>query len=791
MLAAWLSLSVGTGLATAAFTLVNAVTFSDLPVPQPARIISLGTRVGAHRDMPLVSPREYVAFRDAQTAIRDVAAFTGGTVNISDGVAPPQRLSTAYVTPNTFRTLGVSPLLGRDFLDVDDDPNAPPVAILSEATWSGRYGRDPQIIGRSLKVNGRGVRVIGVMPPGTTFPFDTEMWLLLRPWVTTFQSQPTLRNLQSLARLADGISLTQARAQIESIGARLSLEFPATNRDVVPTLMTFRQRYRWTELEQLAAALLAAAVILFLISVLNVANLLVARAASREHEIGIRLALGAGRRDIASHVVAEVVILVTCAGVGSVGIAVIATQAMARALLTMGAHPYWWSFGVDARVAIFFVGAAALTIVIASAAPALYAMRRRNLTTLWAGGFALSSRSHVTTWRSALIVLELIVTISLLGGAGLLVRTVAVVLSRHDAVHPDHVLTANVVLPTGRYRTHDQIITFQTELQERLESVVSVGNVAMASHLPLKGGLVRSVEIEGVPNEPGASVTSVTAVSVTPEYFRLLQIPIISGRAFTRDDGLTGPHVVIVNQRFVRAYLHASDVVGTRIRLGDERAADRDREYAAVVGVVPDVSQRELGAAQTEAVVYVPFRANPQAYMYVLMRSAVDPLALSRQMREAVQAIDADLPVFDIKPMAARLASATVMWRAFEVGFFVLALISVVLAAVGLYAVTMAWVTERTRELALRVALGATPTQVSGLVLGMVGRHFVIGVTLGLLAAAALARSLRSVLIQTAATDPLVLASCVGVIVVVGAAACVWPIKRAVTFEPAATLRAE
>jgi putative ABC transport system permease protein len=302
---------------------------------------------------------------------------------------------------------------------------------------------------------------------------------------------------------------------------------------------------------------------------------------------------------------------------------------------------------------------------------------------------------------------------------------------------------------------------------------------------------VRSVEIEGVPNEPGASVTSVTAVSVTPEYFRLLQIPIISGRAFTRDDGRPGRHVVIVNQRFVRAYLHASDGVGTRIRLGDERAADRQREYAAVVGVVPDVSQRELAAAQTEAVVYMPFRANPQAYMYVLMRSAVDPLALSRQMREAVQAIDADLPVFDIKPMAARLASATVMWRAFEVGFFVLALISVVLAAVGLYAVTMAWVTERTRELALRVALGATPTQVSCLVLGMVGRHFVIGVTLGLLAAAALARSLRSVLIQTAATDPLVLASCVGVIVVLGAAACVWPIKRAVTLEPAATLRAE
>jgi putative ABC transport system permease protein len=167
MLAACLSLSVGTGLATAAFTLVNAVTFSDLPVPQPARIISLGTRVGAQRDMPLVSSREYVAFRDAQTAIRDVAAFTGGTVNISDGVAPPQRLSTAYVTPNTFRTLGVSPLLGRDFLDVDDDPNAPPVAILSEAIWSGRYGQDPQIIGRSLKVNGRGVSVIGVMPPGT------------------------------------------------------------------------------------------------------------------------------------------------------------------------------------------------------------------------------------------------------------------------------------------------------------------------------------------------------------------------------------------------------------------------------------------------------------------------------------------------------------------------------------------------------------------------------------------------------------------------------------------------
>ncbi len=790
-LAACASLSLGTGLATAAFTLVNAVVFADLPVQEPARVVSLGTRVEAQPDLPLVSAREYLALRETQTAIRDLAAFTGGTINISDGTAPPQRWSTAYVTPNTFRALGVSPTSGRDFLDLDDDPAAPAVALLSDAAWSGRYGRDPQAIGRAIQVNGRRVTIVGIMPPGMTFPFDTDLWLPLRPWVATVQSRPAIRNLQSFGRLADGISLTQARAQIETTGARLAEEFPATNRGVVTTLTTFGARYRWPELEQLAVALLSAAVILFLLGVLNVANLLMARAVGREHEIGIRLALGAGRRDLAASIVAEVIVLVGGAVVGAIGIAVVATQGMARWLLTMGAHPYWWSFALDRRVTIFFAGVAALTILIATAAPALYALTRRSLTTLWAGGPATVGRSRVRAWRSALIVIELMVTIALSAGAGLLLRTGAVVRSRHDAVHPDDVLTANLVLPGARYKTPDQIVAFQRDLQERLEAFTSAGTVAISSHLPLKGGLAQSVETERVAGGPDPSSRSVTAVSVTPEYFQVLQLPVTRGRAFTRDDGAPGQRVVVVNQRFVRAYLHANDPLDIRIQLRDERAAAGEDAWAVIVGVVPDVAQREVGGPQAEAVVYVPFRANPQSYMYVSVRSAAEPRALSRQMREAVQAIDPDLPVFDIQSLATRLASATVTWRAFETGFIVLAGIALVLAAIGLYAVTMTWVIERTRELALRVALGATARQVTRLVLVTVGRYFVLGVALGLVAAAAVARSLQGVLIQTAPTDPTVLAACVALVVAAGAGACIRPIRRAVRLEPAVALRAQ
>jgi predicted permease len=784
-----LTLALGIGANNTVFTLVNAVLIRGLPFDEPDRIVSLGTRDARDRDGN-VSFKDYEDWRRSVRSFTALAAFGNTVMNVSDGGRAPERYNGPYISANAFRLIGQRPLLGRDFTPDDDRPGAEPVVILGNGVWSTRYGSDPSIVGRTIKVNEVPSTVIGVMPEGFKFPVDADLWLPLALLPKLADEKRNMRYLQVFGRLAPRVTVAQAGAELEAIAATLARDHPDTNKDTRATVMTFNERYSGGPLRLVLLALMGAVAFVLLIACANVANLMLARSAQRGREVSVRVSLGATRRRIVQQLLVESVLLALISGVLGLALSIAGIRLFATAFAGFGG-PYWIQLTLDGRVFVFLSLVALGTAFLFGLAPALHASKTDVNEVLKEGGRSGTGALRTQRWSGALVVAELALTLVLLAGAGFMMRSFLALYRMDLGIDTSQLLTMRLALANEKYPTPAQKAAFYDRIDERLAALAGVKSATIATSVPLGGGLSRQLDIEAQPLTAGESAPNVTMVLVGPRYFETIGLPLMRGRPLNSTDGAPGHEAVVVNQRFVAMHVTGEDPLGLRIRLIDASSREPSPAYATIVGVVPNLRQRDVQQAEPDPVVYAPFRAEPTWFMALVVRTEGSAGEATALIRDQVHAVDADLPLFNVQTMNDILAQGRWPFRVFGTMFAIFALIALVLAAVGLYAVTAYAVTQRTQEIGVRMALGAQSGQVVWLIMRRVLVQLAIGLVLGIAGAFGVGRVLRSLLVQTSSTDSVTLTGVAIVLLGASIAACVRPTYRATRLDPTAALRAE
>jgi len=797
--AAAAALSLGIGVNAAVFTLVNAVLIRGLPFDDPDRIMAIGSRdLVRDRDLGV----SYHDFKDWSGAVRSftgLAAFTGTTMNVSDEGRAPERFSGVFTSANLFRLLGRSPVLGRDFLPEDDRPGAAAVVMLGSSVWKNRYGADSAIIGRTIRVNDIPSVVIGVMPDDFKFPFNTDLWQTLST-IPELERQPrNARRFQALGRLAAGVSRAQAQAELAAIGRRLSNDHSDTNANVQPFVQPFNERVAGGPIRAVFLSLLGAVAFVLLIACANVANLLLARSAHRSREIAVRVSLGATRWRLVRQLLIESVMLACISGAAGLALSIFGIRWFDAVTQDVG-KPYWMTFTLDPEVFVFLAAITLGTGVMFGLAPALHVSRTDVNEILKEGGRSGSGGLRARRWTGGLIVAELALTVALLAGAGFMIRNFLTLYHTDLAIDTSRLVTMALALPERKYPAPAQRLHFYEQLRERLRTDERIRAVSIASHAPTLGGFRRQLAVDGRPLEPGEQAPTVTLLTVDPRYFETVRLPIVRGRAFTEADGSPGQENAIINSRFAQMHFADGDPIGRRIVLTLDLAGGAPPPggvpvslTATVVGITPDVRQANVEEVETDPVVYLPYASDPRAFMLLIARSEGDPAAVIAPIREALRTVDPDLPLFNIRTLDESLARQRWPFRVFGTMFALFALIALLLSAVGLYAVTAYSVTQRTREIGVRTALGANPAHVVWLFMRRAIVHLGIGLTLGIAAALGVGKIFEStdLLIRITGRDPITIVSIAGLLAVVALNAALWPARRATRLDPLVALRAE
>jgi putative ABC transport system permease protein len=787
-LVASLALGLGIGLNTTVFTFVNAVLIRGLPYDRPEEIFVLNSRDTATGDESAVSYPDFVDWRAQTKTFSGLGAFQPATMNLSDSGHPPERASGVFVTANTFSLLGQPLLLGRDFAPNEDQKNATPVVILSHGLWKSRYGSDPTVVGRSVKINETSCTIIGVMPEGMRFPMNADLW---RPFVPDANLEKRdSRQLAPFGRLASGVTRTAAQAELSGIAAQLREEYPDTNKTIDAKLETFNERFNGGPIRAVFLTLLGAVGFVLLIACANVANLLLARSATRAREVAVRIALGAGRLQIVRQLLIESTLLACLGGLLGFGLAYVGVGLFDAAVANVG-KPYWIKFTMDWRVFGFMALVCLATGIIFGLAPALQVSRTNVNEIIKEGGRGTSASARSRRLASAMVVAELALTLVLLVGAGLMVRSFLKLYALNLGFETNRLLTMSTVLAVQKYPGPDRQRQFVDAMLQRVRALPGANAAAIASSLPLNGGNGRTIDIEGRPTPDEKQAPRVSVVTVSPGYFDVLGAKPRAGRDLTDVDGTPGSEVVVVNERFVAKYFEREDPLGHRVRFTASGRDNTPSAWLTIVGIIPNIRQGNPQAIEADAVLYQPYRQRPSASMNLMIRAAGDPSALTTSVRQAVQAVDPDQPVFNVRTLDELLAQSRWPYRVFGSMFTIFAIIALVLSAVGIYAVTAYSVTQRTAEIGVRMALGAQPTQLSWLILKQGLWQLGLGLTLGLAAAWPASKALQSLVAQISTTDPVTFSVIAVVLTVVMLIACIIPARRAMRLDPLAALRAE
>jgi predicted permease len=786
-------LALGIGSTSAMFTFVNAILLRGLPFPDADRIVAVGSRDARNRNLGVA----YYDFLDWQTSSRsfsDMTLMASPPFNVGDEGKAPDRYSGAYVSANMFRLIGEQAVLGRAFIPEDDLDGAPPVVLLGYNIWQSRYAGDRAVLGRTIRVNDLPATVVGVMRPGMQFPPNTDLWLPFGT-ATIMRGQTRLaRNYNVIARLADGVSIPQARSELASIASRLASDYPQTNKDIVPTVVPYNERVGGSRIRLVLSALMGAVGFVLLIACANVANLQLARAAERAKEVGVRVSLGASRLRVIGQLLVESVLLACLGGALSVPVALAGIRVFDSVTQNVG-KPYFMEFTLDPIVFLFFAAVCLATGVAFGLAPALHVSKTSLNEVLKEGGRSGSSGVRARRWTSALLVTQVALTLVLLAGAGFMMRSFLTLYTIDTVVDTSRLLTMQLSLNDRKYPTPEKRNSFVRQLDERLSGITRPEAVTTASHWPLGGGMGLQLAIEGR-TDPNSRPPMVTMVSVGARYFDAIRLPIVRGRKFDGTDDNPGQAGAIVNQRFVDVYFKQEEPLGRQIRLtveADAGQAGADLPPLTIVGVSATVRQREIEGAEPDAVVYVPYVASTflaRAFA-VIVRTSGDQAAVVPLVRQAVYELDSEIPVFNVRTMDEVMAQQRFGHRVFGGMFVVFAIVALVLAAVGLYAVTAYSVAQRTQEIGLRLVLGAQPGEVVWLFLRRALVLVAVGLVIGLAGAFGVGQVLQSLLVGTSARDVSVLFSIAFVMMVVAAAACAWPARRATRLDPAAALRYE
>jgi putative ABC transport system permease protein len=780
-----LTLGLGIGLSTTVFCVVNGGLFKGLPFKDGDRIVSLvATNPSQNQPRQPISAQDLTVWQARQTSFDKLGAFTFSPINLSTEEGRPERFSSAQLSVAAFEALGAEPVLGRGFRDGDDMPGAEPVVLLSDTIWRERYGSSPAIVGTAIRGNGTMRAVIGVMPPKFAFPIREALWtpLTIDP-VARPRGQGPL--YQVIGRLKPGVTVAQARAQAAAIAAQLATEFPSTNRGLGADVMPYAKTVLGPEIYGLLYTMLGAGIGVLLIACVNVSNLLVARASLRRREVAVRMALGAARHRVVRQHLTEVLVLATVgAGIGIV-LSVFGMRWFIDAM-SVNPPPFWITFELDYRVMFFVLALIVLASAFAGTLPAMHAARV-------SAGAVLKDDSRSSTsaslgrFSSALVVAELAVSCGLLIAAGLMIKSVVQLKNVKMPFAIESVLTARVDLPRDRYPDSASSIRFFEQLLPRLQAVPGVEAATLSDGLPAAGNGSIAVQIEGRSYPQTSDYPLAREGIVTAGYFDTFQTKVLRGREFTPADAAAGQPVAIVNESFARTHFPGVDAVGHQMK----RIRPASKEpWLTIVGVVPDLIMEGIGNNNASAVgYYIPIAQSDVANgVRIAVRSRGEPAALTSLVRSAVTSLDNDLAIYEIDTMRRIIDRQTWFYRVFGTFFMAFGLCALFLAAVGLYGVMSFAVTQRTREMGVRSALGARGRQLIFLVMRKSLIQLVIGLFLGLALALLASGALQPVLYHVDPRDAVVFAAVPVTLAAASLIASFLPARRVTRIDPVVAL---
>ena len=781
-----IALALGIGANTAIFSVVNSVLLRPLPYKDPERLVMVwedASKFGYPRDTPAVA--NFVDWRDQNTVFEGMAAIADKSFNLT-GTGDPERLEGRGVSANLFPLLGVDPQLGRTFTSAEDQPGSDKVVVLSYALWQRRFGGDNSIVGKPLSLNGETYTVVGVMPARFQFPTsDDALWV---PIAFTSQQLASRGShyLQVLARLKPGTSLEQAQTEMHTIAARLSQQYPNSNTDLGAAVTSLHE-HLVGDIRPALLILLGAVGLVLLIACANVANLLLARAAVRQKEIAVRIALGARRWRLIRQFLTESLLLAAIGGVVGLVIAY-GGLFLLRAFIPENISQAK-QISIDLKVLGFTFLVSMITGVIFGLAPALQAVRFNQTETLKEGGRDSATGSGGKRIRSLLVMAEVAVSLVLLIGAGLLINSFLRLRNVDPGFRADNLLTMKFVLPEPKYADFERRTAFYNDLIQRVQNLAGVKSAAVTTNLPLyRQGNSIGISIEGQPPPPpGKENIAVTRI-VSPGYFDTMGIPLLSGRQLSDQDTETTPNVVVISEAMARRHWPGEDAVGKRIGAG---RIERPEDWIQVIGVVKDVRQFEL-TADPRPQMYLSYR---QAAFFeprdLVVKTEVDPASLAATVRKTVWEIDKDQPVSNIRTMEEILLASIERQRFSMLLLAIFAGVALILAAVGIYGVMSYSVAQRTHEIGIRMALGAQTSTVLKLAVGYGMKLVIVGIVIGLVAAFALTRVMSTLLFGVTATDPATFTLISLLLILVAAIASYIPARRATKVDPMIALRYE
>jgi len=775
-----IALALGVGANTAIFSLVNGVLLRPLPFPQAERIVYFEGRNPSHGITDSnVSYLDFTDWSQQRDLFAAAAAYWTASANLGGDGAEPERVSRAGVTNSFFNVLGVQPFLGRAFLPNEDQPETMNVAIISHGLWKRRFGSDPGIIGKQIQVNARSVTVVGVMPTGFEYPEQTQIWVA--SGIKLSEEPRDNRSWSVIARLQPGVGLDQAQSGVSAINVRLAQQFSDTNKGWDASLSLLHERLV-REVKLSLLVLLGAVGFVLLIACANVANLLLARSAARQKEIAIRAAMGASRGRVVRQMLTESLLLAIIGGVAGTLLSIWLTDVLIS-MLPEGA-PRIDQVGIDYRVLAFAIGVSALTGIVFGLAPALQASKLDVSSSLKEGG--RSGQGHLRSRaRSLLLIGEVALSLMLLVGAGLLIRSFARLQEVRPGFNPHNVLMACLALPGAKYK-EEQRPEFFRQLVERLEQSPGVQAVGVGVNLPLYASnyaIGRGFIPEGRPLTADEAFDA-SYSTITGHYFRALQIPLLAGRLFEVRDNADAPKVAIVNESLAKRHFGSpAGAIGKRLQIWRDEKFPRE-----IVGVVGDTKAGFL-EAENIAQIYVPHAQEPSwNIMGLVIRTAGDPAAFANTLRREVQAIDKDQPVYSVRTFDDVMMNSLGTRRVSMQLFTVFAIAALVLAAVGIYGVMAYSVTQRTQEIGIRMALGAQTGDVLWLILRQGMSLALAGSVLGLVASFFLTRLIRGLLYGVETSDPTIYAAILLLLILVAFIACYLPARRAAKLNPVTAL---
>ena len=785
-----ITLALGIGASTAIFSVVDSVLLRRLPYRTAERIVAI-QELDPNGKRGQSTSANFLDWRAQNTVFEHLAAIKTTTTNLalSDHA---ERIETAQTNANFFDVFGATPQYGRFFIPQDEQAGHDPVVVVSNALWQRRFGSDPSLVGRPITLDGRNYMVIGIAPPGFQFPDKTELWLpplRLVPELYPGQDVTQTRRMGYLAVVAllkRGVSLQQAAGEMETITARLRQQYPDTNNRRFNRVVSLHE-HLVGDTNKLLWLLLGAVTFVLLIGCANVANLLLASGASRQKEMAIRAALGASRWRVIRQLFTESTILALAGGAVGLLIAFWGLAAITQLLPTE--FPRLNEIQIDLRVLGFTFGASVLTGILFGLAPAFQGSRSDVQEAIRETGRGTSGSRRQSRFRQALIVVEVALSVVLLAGAGLLFRSFVRLQSVNAGFVSQHVLTARLTPSGTHYANNSDYRKFYNQVIEKIGAVPGVQDVGLINTLPLYKGPTSGFRVEGRPVTTPDKWPSVNYRVVSPNYFRAMGIPVMQGRAYTDRDDENSPLVMMVNEQLVDQIFPGENPVGKRITFGGTDANGQPRWFE-IVGVVANVRSLEL-REEPIAELYFSFGQDLWPAMSLVVRSTVEPSSLATSVRQVVNEVDRSVPVADVKTMDHIVSESITQPRfnLFLLGLF--SAVAMVLSAAGIYGVTAYTVTQRTHELGIRIALGAQMSDVLKMILGQGMAVIGIGLVLGLAAAFALTRLLRSLLFGVGENDPLTFVAITFVLVLVALVASYIPARRATKVDPLTALRTE